>query len=105
MPRTKSEFIADKPGQAKAGDDQNGADDEGGCGRHGAGGQGAFAFDGVFPIVFAVPVVVDDIDAAGDKGEGDEALEDLDQLVDIVELTAKNNGKKQEHIFCPILWS
>jgi hypothetical protein len=65
----EEEFIADPPGQSKAGDQEQAADDQGDGRRYCAGGQGAFAFCRVFPVVFPVPVVVYDVDAAGYEGK------------------------------------
>jgi hypothetical protein len=59
----------------------------------------------VFAIVFAVAVVVDDVDAAGDAGEGDETVEYLQQNVDISEDPAEEYGDKKKQILCPVFGS
>jgi hypothetical protein len=37
----------------------------------------------MFSIVLDVPVVINDIDAAGDEGESDETVRDHQQLIEI----------------------
>ena len=74
------EIGADGPGDPETENDEQGADEKGSAGGDGAGGQGAFTFHRVFPVIFPVAVIVDDIDRAGDEGECDEAEEEGDQL-------------------------
>ena len=101
----EKEFVSYKPGEGEAGEDKDGTDDQSRGRSDGAGGQGPFAFHGVFPVVFAVAVVVDDIDATGYKGKGDCAEKHVEQLVDIKDLTTEKQGNEQEQIFCPIFWT
>jgi hypothetical protein len=43
----------------------------------------------VFAIVFPIPVVIDDIDAAGDTAKGDEPVGNGDDLMKIKDLLAE----------------
>jgi hypothetical protein len=43
----------------------------------------------MFAIVLAVAVVIDDIDAAGNKRKSDESLKDMDHLLYIQELASE----------------
>ena len=92
----EEEFIADPPGQSKAGDQEEAAEDQGDSRRYGAGGQGAFAFCRVFPVVFAVPVVVYYVDAAGYEGKSHESERNADQFVNVEDLTSEEEWNKKE---------
>ena len=72
------------------------AEDQGDSRRYGAGGQGALAFCRVFPVVFAVPVVIYDVDAAGYEGKSHESERNADQFVNVEDLTSEKEWNKKE---------
>jgi hypothetical protein len=101
----EDEFFFYGPGDCEAEDNEDGADEECGGGGDGAGSDGSFAFYGVFPVVFDVFVIIEDIDAAGDKAKGDEAIEDADDLMEVQEFACKEKGDEKEEILCPVFGS
>jgi hypothetical protein len=59
----------------------------------------------MFPVVFPVPVIIDDIDAAGDTAPCQKSIGKIDKLWEIKEFAAKKQGEEQKQIFCPIFGS
>src|SRR5262249_5858524 len=88
----EKELIPDPPGQAETGDDQQAADSERRAWLYLARSQRTFTFDGMFPVVFAVPVVINSVDAAGNKGKSDKTIKDAEQLVDIENFATEEQG-------------
>ena len=59
----------------------------------------------MFTVVFSVPVVIYDINAAGDKGKSDKSIENVKHFLHVEDLTCEEQRYEKEQILRPILRS
>src|SRR5689334_19075106 len=56
----------------------------------------------MYPVIFDIPVIINDINAAGNQAETNKPSQQLQQNLRVEELPCKKNRNKKEKILCPV---